>query len=395
VDESVTTPDLASAVLSERTRLCIPSRPEWIPPVIEFLKQKAQLTGACHQSRAGKLVLALHEALTNAVIHGNLELASDLKEQPDDAFARALADRSGDERYSSRPVTIDIDHDADRCRWSFIDEGKGFEFSRYLYREPDTEALWLSSGRGIMLMRAFVDDLYYELGGRKVTLTLYRGSGIEKREHGRLPMQKRVQVAPIRPDGTVDWEAVQEAITQNLSSSGIGLLQSQLATTDRVILGIEVEGQTLYLPAEVRHCKPLEEGVVELGCRFLLRQDPEPPSQASLNVEEAIEALLRRPRAPARAADERRIHKREVYTERIEVLGPAGSAHLIGFARDLSKGGIAFISTTALPLEECIVCLPQGEGPPLRLQSRIVRCVSLTPGFYDVGAKFLAVATQG
>ena len=31
----------------------------------------------------------------------------------------------------------------------------------------------------------------------------------------------------------------------------------------------------------------------------------------------------------------------------------------------------------------------------LRLQSRIVRCVSLTPGFYDVGAKFLAVATQG
>jgi hypothetical protein len=52
-------------------------------------------------------------------------------------------------------------------------------------------------------------------------------------------------------------------------------------------------------------------------------------------------------------------------------------------------------STTALPLEECIVCLPQGEGPPLRLQSRIVRCVSLTPGFYDVGAKCLAVAAQG
>src|SRR6516165_5803488 len=145
VEVAASTPDLASAIVSERTRLSIPSRPEWISPIIELLKQKAQLTGACHQSRAGKLVLALHEALTNAVIHGNLELASDLKERPDDAFARVLAERSADERYSGRQVTIDIDHDADRCRWSFIDEGMGFDFKRFVHRGPDTEALWLSS----------------------------------------------------------------------------------------------------------------------------------------------------------------------------------------------------------------------------------------------------------
>src|SRR5258708_138445 len=128
MDESVHSPDVSSAVLVERSRLRIPSRPEWIAPTVELLKQKAQLCGACHESRTGKLVLALHEALTNAVVHGNLELASNLKERDDDTYARALAERTSDPRYSGRHVVIDVDHDAERCCWSFTDEGRGFDY---------------------------------------------------------------------------------------------------------------------------------------------------------------------------------------------------------------------------------------------------------------------------
>src|SRR5262245_28040141 len=388
MDQPPETLDPSAAVESEHTRLSIPSWTEWIPPTVELLRQKARLAGACQESRAGKLVLALHEALTNAVIHGNLELPSDLKEQPDDAFARALAERTSDPRLTGRRVNIDVDHDADRCRWSITDEGNGFDFRRYLHREPDPESLWLSSGRGILLMRAFVDDVHYEMGGRKVTLTLFHSSGVEKRQEPRRPVQQRVQVAPIRPDGSVDWEAAHEAVAQNLSGSGMGLLQGRLAGTDRVILGIEVDQQTFYIPASVRHCKPLDEGVVEIGCRFLLPREPLPPAGNVPSVEEAIAALLRRPHA----TDERRVHQREAYAERIEVQGPPGTPSVTGYARDLSKGGIAFISTAALPLEERIVCLPQGDDPPLRLLVQIVRCVGLTPGFFDVGARFLSVA---
>ncbi len=66
------TPSVAAAIAAEQTCLHIPSQPEWIAPTVEYLKNKAILCGACHESRANKLILALHEALTNSIVHGNL-----------------------------------------------------------------------------------------------------------------------------------------------------------------------------------------------------------------------------------------------------------------------------------------------------------------------------------
>jgi anti-sigma regulatory factor (Ser/Thr protein kinase) len=332
-----------------------------------------------------KLRLALHEALINAVVHGNLQISSELKEREDDAFAKALAERTADPTYAGRQVLIEVDYDGDSCRWSFTDEGNGFDYPRYLARQPEGEALWLNSGRGIMLMRAFVDELHYELGGRKVTLGLRRSSGTEKRQ----PLNQRVQVAPIRPDGSVDWEAAYDAVAQNVSSSGVGMLQAQLSTSERVILGVELEGQTVYLPAQVRHCRQVGEGMVELGCRFLLRSEP-PAVSPTQSVEEAIDTLLQSPR-PQPVSPERRSHTRETYTERIEIQGPAATSSVVGFARNLSKSGIAFISTTPLPLDNRIICLPRGDGSVLRMKARIIRCTEVSIGFYDVGACFLAV----
>jgi anti-sigma regulatory factor (Ser/Thr protein kinase) len=383
-------PDLSTAVLAERTHLRIPSRPELVPPLVELLKHKAQLCGACHESRTGKLVLALHEALTNAVVHGNLELSSDLKERDDGTFARALAERAANPHYADRSVHIDVDHDMGRCRWSITDVGRGFDFTRYLGREPDPESLFVASGRGILLMRAFVDEVAYEQNGRKVTLTLYHASGIEKRQEAREPLRQSVQVTPVRPDGSIDWKAASNAVVQNLSPSGMSLLQSKLANSNRVILGVEIEGEMIYLPAEVRRSRPIGDGVVELGCCFLPEGAPLPAGECPA-VEGAVEQVLYRRRTVPPSAEERRSQPREAYTERIEVTGPPGTASVTGFARDLSKGGIAFISMAPLPLEPRVICLPQGSGGILRLQARIVRCIELTPGFYDVGASFVSL----
>src|SRR5262245_43461072 len=119
MDEPFVAPNLSAAVVAEHTRISIPSRPEWIAPTIDLLRQKAALSGACHELRAGKLQLALHEALTNAVVHGNLEISSELKEREDDAFAQALAQRSADPAYATRQVLIDVNYDGECCRWSF------------------------------------------------------------------------------------------------------------------------------------------------------------------------------------------------------------------------------------------------------------------------------------
>src|SRR6185437_8117660 len=385
------TPSLPAVIAAEQTTLHIPSQPEWIAPAVEYLKDKAILCGACHEARANKLMLALQEALTNSIVHGNLELSSDLKEQSDNAFAEALAARSVDPHYGTRMVEVRIDYNGERCRWTFTDQGKGFDVERALARAANLDPeMLLSSGRGILLMRAFLDDVRYEVGGRRVVLTLARPSGEEKRRGARLPMQRPVRVVPVRADGTVDWEAAYEGVAQNLSPEGMGLLQARLATSERILIGLDWEGQMLYVPAEVRHCQTRGGEVVELGCRFQVASAASHPSATtSANGDHAIDTLLEQLHGQTARPDERRVHPRAVFTARIRIQTTSNSEPIIGFGRDLSKGGISFLTSTPLPREDVMVSLPQQDQTTLRMTARIVRCNQLMAGIYDVGAQFV------
>ena len=101
-----------------------------------------------------------------------------MKEQGDSAFAQALAQRASDPEFSGRKVDIVVDYDGDACRWIITDEGPGFDVDRVLARclSDDPEIL-LSSGRGILMMKSFLDDVRFALGGRRVVLSMERNSG--------------------------------------------------------------------------------------------------------------------------------------------------------------------------------------------------------------------------
>ncbi len=390
-------PSLPTAVAAEQSYLQIPSQPEWIAPTVEYLKEKALLCGACHESRAKKLELALHEALTNAVVHGNLELSSELKEKSETAFAEALAERSADPRFAMRPVDVRVEYDGECCQWTFTDQGKGFDVERALARaaNPDPEMM-LSSGRGILLMKAFLDDVQYEAGGRRVVLRMDRPSGEEKRRGMRQPMQRPVRVAPVRSDGTVDWEAAYEGVSRNLSPDGIAILQVRLATSERILIGIDWEGQVLYVPAEVRHCQSRGDDLVELGCRFqVAAAASSSAARGDEQIDRALSAFMDQLRTQDVRHDERRAHPRAAYNERILVESSAANEAVVGFGRDLSKGGISFLTSTPVPLDTAIVSLPQRDQPALRVVSRIIRCNQLMADIYDVGARFVAIADDG
>jgi anti-sigma regulatory factor (Ser/Thr protein kinase) len=375
------TPSPCVAVAAEQTYLQIPSQPEWIAPTVEFLRDKALQCGACPESRARKLTLALHEALTNSVVHGNLEVSSELKERSENAFAQRLAERSADPHYGTRPVDICIDYDGERCRWMFTDRGKGFDVERALARveqpEPD---LPLSSGRGIQLMRAFLDEVRYEAGGRRVVLILRRTDGEERRRLNRLPLQRPVRITPIGADGRVDWEAAHDGIAQNISADGMSVVQTEPVTTAGVLIGLDWGGQTVHVPAEVRHCQTQGDRIVELGCRFQF---------APGRLEQTTTSAVREQGTDGVGHDERRVHPRAPYTVRVHVTQAAGGSPLIGFARDLSQGGIAFLATQPLPLGEVTLSLPRPDASARQVTARIVRCNLLTAGIYDVGAHFL------
>jgi anti-sigma regulatory factor (Ser/Thr protein kinase) len=389
--------DLAGAVLGEQVQMQIPSLLEWITPTVEHLKERAVRYGVCDEKRGLKLSLVLHEALTNSVVHGNLGVSSRLKEEGDDAFARALAERGGDPAFNSRIVDINVDYDGDRCRWTLTDQGEGFDVDHVLRNdEPPEEAFLRPSGRGVLLMRAFMDEVHFEAGGRRVLLTMRRVCKKDQRQNPRVSVRRRVSLAPLHPDGSVDWGGLREGISQDLSEGGMSIFQKELARADRVVVGLEVDGRTLYVPAEVRHWRPTEAGLVELGCRFLPSTIEEETTQniADLaSVQGAVGALLRQHTSAPLAEEERRTHQRATYTARIELSGQA-TGPTFAFGRDLSRGGIAFITTAPVALEPLLLTLPVQNGQPLRVRAKVVRCAAVAAGFYDVGACFTGLAEE-
>jgi anti-sigma regulatory factor (Ser/Thr protein kinase) len=386
-----TEPHLPSALVCDHFELEIPSRPEWIVSTIEYLEQRAILAGACHMSRLPKLGMALHEALTNAVVHGNLEVSSDLKERSDDAFAEALAERAADPAYSNRLVTIEVRADAHGCTWTLTDEGPGFDVEKVArIHDEGPDGQLLTTGRGILLMKALLDEVRFEAGGRRVSLSLKAASSAEKRRHQRVKLQETVRVAPVRPDGSVDWAAAHDAVASNVSASGIGLLQTRLASSGRVLIGMDWGGQLVYLPAEVRNCRTAG-GIVEIGCRFQ-PGGMEASAGMSAAVSQAIDDLLEQIESRQLPLDERRVHRRVPYTSRIGIAGGPGTEPTFGFARDLSRSGISFLTTGPVAIGSRTLTLPQKDGSSVKVRAEVLRCVPLVSGVFDVGARFVDLA---
>ncbi|MDG5766661.1 ATP-binding protein [Balneolales bacterium ANBcel1] len=122
---------------------------EEIDRVTAFVEQLTPVVG-CDSDAEHRIMLALTEAVTNAILHGNRQ-------------------------QRSLPVEITASVDAARLRLTVRDQGKGFDPNRI----PDPrskENLLKSSGRGVLLMRELADKVTYTENGRCVELTFNRNS---------------------------------------------------------------------------------------------------------------------------------------------------------------------------------------------------------------------------
>ena len=97
-----------------------------------------------------KIGMAVRESMVNAVVHGN--------------------------QYSAnKKVRFSVSHQGGRYIIRIADEGQGFDFSKV----PDPlapENLMRTSGRGLFLIRSFMDEFemtHLEHGGTEVTLVKY------------------------------------------------------------------------------------------------------------------------------------------------------------------------------------------------------------------------------
>lgn len=299
---------------------------------------------------------------------------------------------------ASRTVDIVVEFDGNVCRWVITDQGKGFDVERILARclSDDPEVL-LSSGRGILMMKSFLDDVRFELDGRRVILSLSRYSGEERRRDFRVPFMVSLQVTPVRPDGKPIWEETYEAASRNFSKHGILLLQQQLVQAGKVVIGVASEKGIVHIPAEVKHSRLLGESGMEIGCEFVepIGEGSPLPSPSPLTspqmreVQQTVTNILETYKAQQLPPHERRTHPRVVFNERVTILVDHSTEPIIGYARDLSKGGIALITQEPVPSEITIAFSPSSSAQVLKVRCRVTRCSLIKEGFYDVGAAFL------
>jgi CheY-like chemotaxis protein/anti-sigma regulatory factor (Ser/Thr protein kinase) len=141
-----------------------------IPSLVGHLEEDINRLKLCDPGGLVLLGVALHEALTNAILHGNLELSSDLRETDEKEYYRLSAERRGQPPYSDRRVFVSAKFTREELRFTIRDEGNGFD-PNTLPDPTDPNNLGKVSGRGLLLIQTFMDRVEHNPTGNQITMT--------------------------------------------------------------------------------------------------------------------------------------------------------------------------------------------------------------------------------
>lgn len=137
--------------------------------LVVYIQQQMKMLRMFAESERIRVGVALEEALLNAFYHGNLEVSSKLREDDYDEYYSLAKLRCSQAPYASRKITVHCRFDPEAVAVTIADEGPGFDPS--LLPDPrDPENLERPSGRGLLLMKTFLDEVEYNAKGNQVRL---------------------------------------------------------------------------------------------------------------------------------------------------------------------------------------------------------------------------------
>lgn len=159
------------------------NNPELIDALLELVQEVFEGMKLFEHSEKCRTMVAVREALLNALYRGNLEIVpSEVEDSREDILAGkagVIEQRKAQAPYSDRKIHVDLQIDKSHARFSIRDEGPGFDHASTL---SPTAAMAneiddMAQGRGLKLMRSFMDEVSYNDQGNQVTLVKRTGSG--------------------------------------------------------------------------------------------------------------------------------------------------------------------------------------------------------------------------
>ncbi|MEL7088986.1 MAG: ATP-binding protein, partial [Planctomycetota bacterium] len=160
---------LLDCMTSSTSTFAIENDPLLLPTLLVRFQSSVSLFGVCDPADRTRIGIALEEALSNALYHGNLQVSSDLREEDLEAYYELAGERRFSEPYASRKIHITETLSPESARFTIRDEGPGFDTSK-LDAEVDENNLEKLSGRGLLMMKSFMDEVIYNDKGNEVTL---------------------------------------------------------------------------------------------------------------------------------------------------------------------------------------------------------------------------------
>ncbi|MGK5094880.1 response regulator [Deltaproteobacteria bacterium TL4] len=146
----------------------IPSNTNLINGTVSLLQNLYRDLCEAYHLDSNQIRIALLEAMMNAVTHGNLEVSSNLKEDDWESFDKMVVERGLQPEYSSRKVHIEAEVTEDSIIFEFEDQGKGFNTKNTpSFDDPLSLA---TSGRGILLIKSFMDEVQWNEKGNHITM---------------------------------------------------------------------------------------------------------------------------------------------------------------------------------------------------------------------------------
>lgn len=164
---------------STQFSLSLTNDADLIDPLADYIQQIVAGMGLCDAAGGYQIGVALRQALNNALFHGNLEITNEQIEEDRERLLQGqpslIEQRPGEAPYRDRRIHVDVQVSRDELRCTIRDEGPGFDVAA-LPATSNAETSEPTGGRGLVLMRTFMDEVAFNDSGNEVTLVKRRGS---------------------------------------------------------------------------------------------------------------------------------------------------------------------------------------------------------------------------
>jgi CheY-like chemotaxis protein/anti-sigma regulatory factor (Ser/Thr protein kinase) len=160
---------LLECLTQTESHFLLDNDPSLIPPLIGHLQENLARMNLCDEIGRIRVSVALQEALVNAIHHGNLEVASQLREKDEHTYYTLIDQRRAQKPFRMRRVHIIARESPAEASYVVRDEGPGFD-PHALPDPTDPSNLERCYGRGLLLIRTFMDEVYHNETGNEITL---------------------------------------------------------------------------------------------------------------------------------------------------------------------------------------------------------------------------------